>query len=432
MRRIWIFLVVGLTAVLITLFLYFGYPITQPAAETAVSPPVTIPVSQGDVEQTVTAPGQLVSTQDELLSLEVGGRLRQLNVRPGTIVQAGDVLAEVDPNPYAVALTEARLRLKQAQAEQQQAVATAELTVADAETGVSQAQAQFPAVTAAELRLQTAVEAEQRAAVEYDKAVNRPWEPDDVTESYRLGLVAAQRERAVAESELTAVRNQQWAAGEAIASRRTQVEQANLTLNYLQENGIDPLLALAVSQAEADFAATKLVAPFDGVVLDVLVQPGETLAAGQGVLLLTDPTRGEVRTTVIEEDLPLTQLGQTAEIFFDAQPEIGVQGTVARIVPRRVVGEERPLYHVYLTLNDPIPPGVFPGMTADAAIIIARHRNVLRLPRALVPTRADGTATVTLWQNGQEQPRTVTVGLRGDAYVEIVDGLEVGDEVVAE
>ena len=174
------------------------------------------------------------------------------------------------------------------------------------------------------------------------------------------------------------------------------------------------------------------MAPFDGVVLDVLVQPGETLAAGQGVLLLTDPTRGEVRTTVIEEDLPLTQLGQTAEIFFDAQPEIGVQGTVARIVPRRVVGEERPLYHVYLTLNDPIPPGVYPGMTADAAIIIARHSNVLRLPRALVPTRANGTATLALWQNGQEQPRTITVGLRGDAYVEIVDGLEVGDEVVAE
>jgi multidrug efflux pump subunit AcrA (membrane-fusion protein) len=109
-----------------------------------------------------------------------------------------------------------------------------------------------------------------------------------------------------------------------------------------------------------------------------------------------------------------------------------VQGTVARVVPRRVVGEERPLYHVYLSLNDPIPPGVFPGMTADAAIIIARHPNVLRLPRALVPTRADCTATVTVWQNGQGQPRTVTVGLRGDAYVEIVDGLVLGDEVIAE
>lgn len=432
MRRIWIFAVVGLTAVLLPITLYLRSQTSQPAAETAVVPPVTIPVSQGDVEQTVTAPGQLVSTQDQLLSLAAGGRLLQLNVRPGTVVKAGDVLAQVDPAPYAVALTEAKLRLKQAQAEQQQAVAAAELAIADAEAGVNQAQAQIPAITAAELRLQTAVEAEQRAAVEYDKAVNRPWEPDDVTESYRLGLVAAQRERAVAEAELTAVRNQQWAAGQAITSRRTQVDQATLNLTYLQDSGVDPLLVLAVSQAEANFAATKLIAPFDGVVLEVLVQPGEVVAAGQGIVLLTDPMQGEVRTTVIEEDLPLAQLGQTAEIFFDAQPEIEVQGTVVRIVPRRVEGEERPLYHVYLTLNDPIPPGVFPGMTADAAIIIARHSSVLRLPRALVPTRADGTATVTLWQNGQEQPRTVTVGLRGDAYVEIVDGLDVGDEVVAE
>jgi macrolide-specific efflux system membrane fusion protein len=71
-------------------------------------------------------------------------------------------------------------------------------------------------------------------------------------------------------------------------------------------------------------------------------------------------------------------------------------------------------------------------MTADASIIIVAQDNVLRLPRALVQARSDGTATLEIWQDGQAVNREVTVGLRGDVYVEIVDGLAVGDEVVAE
>jgi hypothetical protein len=50
----------------------------------------------------------------------------------------------------------------------------------------------------------------------------------------------------------------------------------------------------------------------------------------------------------------------------------------------------------------------------------------------LLQARSDGTATVDIWQNGQAVSRQVRVGLRGDVYMEIVAGLAVGDEVVAE
>ena len=79
-----------------------------------------------------------------------------------------------------------------------------------------------------------------------------------------------------------------------------------------------------------------------------MARPGETVAAGMNLILLADPTALEVRTTVIEEDLPLVQVGQPAELFFDAQPDAAVEGRVARIVPQRVRGENRPLYHVYI------------------------------------------------------------------------------------
>ena len=211
---------------------------------------------------------------------------------------------------------------------------------------------------------------------------------------------------------------------------RAEIEQVRIALERLQ-GGIDPLLLREVEIAEKDLAAATLRAPFDGVVLEVRAIPGEMISSGTGVILLADPSAAEVRTTVIEEDLPLVQIGQAVELFFDALPDAAVPGRVARIVPRRVHGEDRPLYHVYVTMDE-LPEGVVAGMTADASIITAQRVDVLRLPRALVRARSDGTAQVKVWVNGQVESRTVQVGLRGDVYVEISDGLHEGERVVGE
>jgi HlyD family secretion protein len=210
------------------------------------------------------------------------------------------------------------------------------------------------------------------------------------------------------------------------------VARSSLDAQYLAATGVDPLLQLAVDEAEAALEKTVITAPFAGVILDVFSRPGEQLAAGANLALLTDPRQGEVRTTVVEEDLSFVTVGQPAEIYFDARPDVLVDAAVARIVPQRVQGEARPLYHVYLSLNDPVPDGVYPGMTADASLLIDGAADVLRLPRALVAVRSDGTATVKVWEDGQAVAHEVTTGLRGDVYITILDGLAEGDEVVGE
>jgi multidrug efflux pump subunit AcrA (membrane-fusion protein) len=189
---------------------------------------------------------------------------------------------------------------------------------------------------------------------------------------------------------------------------------------------------MAVDEAKADLARTTIRAPFDGVVLDVLARPGEQLAAGSNLLLLTDPAQAEVRATVIEEDLSQVAIGQEAEIYFDARPDVVVNGWVERIVPQRVEGEARPLYFVYLALNEVPPEGIFPGMTADASLLVERERNVLRLPRALVTSRADGTATIEVWAGGRSMSKEIVTGLRGDVYVTVLEGLAQAELVVAE
>jgi multidrug efflux pump subunit AcrA (membrane-fusion protein) len=453
----------------------------QAQADAAPAAHPTVPVSRGDVQQTVIAPGQLVGTQESVLGIDVAGRLAEINVRPGDVVHTGEVLARLDPAPLQAALEEAqlrlaaaeseqrrrladaelalraaRLRLEQAQTEHPRQLAEAELALQAAVSGLEQAQLQYPSLTAAEIRLQNAIAAERTAEAEYHEALERQqanWEPAEVAEGYLRALESARDARAIAAAEYSAAQGRQAASGKALQDREAEIEHARIALQRLQdgvdpllalelekahkalanltETGVDPLLELAVRKAQADLEAATLIAPFDSAVLNVRARPGETLSRGAELITLADPTAVEAQVTVIEEDLPLVQVGQPAEIFFDARPEVTVQGQVARIVPQRIAGEARPLYQVYLAL-EALPEGLLSGMTVDASIIIDQRTDVLRLPRALVRAGSGATARVEVWADGRAQERPVQVGLRGDAYIEILGGLSEGERVVGQ
>jgi multidrug efflux pump subunit AcrA (membrane-fusion protein) len=193
----------------------------------------------------------------------------------------------------------------------------------------------------------------------------------------------------------------------------------------------DPQLARIFEDAEEALIAAELKAPFDGVVLTVTAVPGMAVSPFEGFIRMADPRALEVRTTVIEEDLPLVRAGQPVEVFFDAAPDAATEGLVSRVVPRRVQGEPRPLYHVYIDIASP-PDQIVSGMTADASIVVAQRSDVLRLPRAIVRAGSGGTARVEVWSGGVAEERTVEIGLRGDVSVEIVSGLAEGERVVAD
>jgi len=411
---------------------YLGYRNARPEAAAVPIAPVTVAVSRGVVQQTVTAPGQLVGTWEMMLGMDIAGRLLAVNVRPGSVVQQGDIIAQLDPAPFEEALTTAQIRLAQAEDEYQQQLAEAELATANSQAQVGSTQAKFPSLTAAEVNRQAAIDAANRAEIEYQKALDRPWEPPQVAEGYRLEWERAKDQQTIAQAEYEAVLNQRWAVGQQVAALETEVERTGLAAQFLRAEGVDPLLSLAVTQAENELAATVLRAPFIGVITEVWARPGQAIPAGSDLVLLTDPTQAEVRVTVIEEDLSLVRAGLSAELFFDARPELTVAGSVSRIVPQRVAGEARPLYYVYIELDDPLPEGVVPGMTVDASIIVAQEEDVLRLPRALVSVRLDGTALVEVWHDEQRESRTIQVGLRGDVYITVQSGLSAGDQVVGE
>lgn len=482
---------------------YLGMQSGKEEPPPTVQAPTTVAVTRGGVRQTVTAPGQIVGVRQFTLAMEASGKLAEINVRPGEKVQAGAVLARLDPAPLAqeVATAQADLELARARLEKLKAgpsetdLAAAQLDLAQAEANLNQLTAgasasDLAAARAAIQAAQTELENARQNLVIVQKSdivskdvrdleyehnwyeanygeYKKKYEQGQVdktrldlewnallTAKERLDSARAQAALALSEANARVARAEE-------SLRQAQADLAELqkapdpekvgaaelgrekALAQLEQLGAGPsevdlkqaeaavwAADLALQKAQIDLEAAALTAPFDGIVLEVKANPGDTVGAGAGLIVLMDTAAIEIKATVIEEDLPLVQVGQQVELFFDAQPDATVSGLVARIVPQRTSGD-RPLYPIYITVDD-LPEGLLAGMTADASIILDQRENVLRLPRAVVRARADGTATVEVWTGTQTEARTVQVGLRGDLNVEILGGLHEGDQVVAE
>jgi len=370
---------------------YFGFATTQEPEPTPT--PQTVSVTSCDVEQTVTAPGNLVNINEAEVKMPATGKLSGVNVRVGDIVKAGQTLAELDP----VTTTQAQVDLLEAQ----QA-----LEKLQKQRNVLN----YPRATDDFIKdLRKKITLAKQVVNELDEAYRKTEDP--LAKSQMLAsLTAAKADLANLQSNLN------W-----YTSKPTENDITNADSE------------LALSQAKYDAAkavldSLQIKAPFDGVVFAVNAQSGETYPAETALFKIGDPQALEVVANVTEEDYPLLSVDQSVEIYFDARPDVTIQGKVERIIPKRIEGD-RPLYNIYISLNE-VPDGLAAGMTSDTAITIAKSAGVLCLPRAVVRASGGNTTIIKVWDGVQSVDTEITVGLRGDTYVEIVSGLSEGDQVV--
>jgi RND family efflux transporter MFP subunit len=441
---------------------YFGFESSRAEASPTPAPPSTVPVEVCDVEQTVTAPGNLVNTREQPIEMPADGRLAEILVRPGDPVKQGQVLARLaDREKFTSEVAGAQLALLQAQHDLDQLSHDAPLKSAEARLALVEGQKALDEATRARQRLDlpradsTTIEtarthyaitesAYKAARKAFQRVAGRRESDRDRAEALReMNEARTARDKALATLNWYEGHPSEQDIAEAdakLALAETQLALAQETWNTLEE-GLDPLevnLAEAkvedararLAEAEAALKLIEIVAPFDGVVLEVSARPGERAAAGTGLLVLNDPHAVEVQATVIEEDLPYIEVRQPVDLFFDALPDEEIQGAISRIVPQRIEGD-RPLYTVYIT-PERVPDKLVAGMTSDASVIIAQRQGVLCLPRALVGASPNGKAIIEVWSGGQKVKRTVEVGLRGDAFVEILSGLREGEQVIAQ
>ena len=192
---------------------------------------------------------------------------------------------------------------------------------------------------------------------------------------------------------------------------------------------------LAVADAEAALAGTKLTAPFDGTVLQTNVAAGDVVAANTPILTLANLNDLQVLASVDETTIRRVSAGQPAQMTFDAVPGQTLQGQVGEVPLQGTLQGGVMVYEVPISLVGAEKLPLLVGMTANVKIAVGQAENALLVP-AMALQKANGMYQVlvpnTADPAGQPEAVPVEVGLSDGSYTQIVRGLNDGDKVVVE
>jgi len=192
-----------------------------------------------------------------------------------------------------------------------------------------------------------------------------------------------------------------------------KVDNQNQLENY--EN------ALKTLQRQID--KMTIVAPFDGVVSQVLARTGDLIGGGAPIATLIATSR-TVRANISEENFAGIQVGQKASVRFLTYGNQLYDASVSKILPTADPATQR--YVVFLKVDIPLEQ-LKPGLTGEASIVVGKHDNAL-----IVPRRALSGDKLFVVKNGRVQLRTVSLGYVGLNEAEILTGVDEGEAVITE
>lgn len=168
---------------------------------------------------------------------------------------------------------------------------------------------------------------------------------------------------------------------------------------------------------------TRLVAPFDGIVVARYADAGSALSAGSIVVEVADVSKLRLTVDVPERDAAAVRLEQTASVTIAALANRTVAAKVARFAPAL----DEATRTLRVEIDVPNPDGSFlAGVAARAAIDLGSRHEVLVLPADAV-VQEGGEAAVLVVDGETARRRKVTVGYDRGPVVEITEGLT-GDE----
>lgn len=316
--------------------------------------------------------GVVEARRNYLVGPTSAGRVRKVAVDVGDVVQAGQLLAEMDPvdlDQRLVATSAAANRAKSA-------VDTAAAQLADS---VARRE-----VSAANAR-------------RYDDLGKKGFVSSSVTEGKSQELKSAEAQFAGAEA--------------ALAGARQDLARLNAERDGAQQQRSN----------------LRLLAPADGVVTARDAEPGSTVVAGQAVLRMVAADSLWIKLRLDQNRSAGLQVGLPAEIVLRSRPNQVLAGKVARIeLLSDSVTEER----IAQVAFDAPPSDVSVGEMSEITLRLPAVKQALAIPSAALRQRGGKTG---VWVQAADKLSFVAVrtGTSGaDGSVQILDGLKEGEAVI--
>jgi RND family efflux transporter MFP subunit len=380
---------------------WYRWPSTASAAEASL----VAPVKRGEFKVLVTTTGELRASK--FVQVTGPAQAQMVNVYQtkvtsivpeGSIVKAGDIIAELDRGPVATRLNDVTLNLQKAQAD---------FTTAQLDSALNLAQARED-VRTAEYGLEEKKMAKEQAQYEAP-TVKRQAEID----FEKAGRALEQ-----------AKRNLDTKTKQAVAKMSSVGADLSRQQNQLKN----------IQEVMGSFTVK---APSPGMVIYVREWNGKKKGVGSqwspwdpAVATLPDLTQMESDTYINEVDVRKIAVGQKVEIALDADPTKKLAGTVTQIAN---VGEQRPnqdskVFEVKIEVTKP-DTTLRPGMTTSNAIETASLSNVLSIPLEAVITES-GYSFVYKKDGSRVVKQQIETGMTNDNEIVVKQGLSKDDRVL--
>ena len=348
-------------------------------------------VQRRDLLQTVVASGRVETPHRVNIGAQMTGTVARVPVTEGQAVKAGDVLIELVSTELQSASRQAQQAVVQAQNRQRQ---LHELQGPVLQQTLRQAQAS----------LDTARASWQRNGALFDQGF--------------IGEAALDESRKV------------------LALADAQVASVQKQVMSTQAGGAEHSLALgAVAEAQANAAGVSakaryavIKAPVSGQLIGRNVEVGDVVQAGKVLMTLSPDGVMQLVVQIDEKNLRMIALGQQALASADAYPQQRFKAQVGYINPG--INTQTGAVEVKLDVLEP-QQSLKQDMTVSVDLLVARKPQVLALQAGRINDISGASPWVWLLLAGHAVRRPVMLGLRGGAWVEVLDGLREGDAVIA-
>jgi len=348
-------------------------------------------VQRRDLLQTVVASGRVETPHRVDIGAQITGTVARVPVAEGQAVKAGDVLIELVSTELQSAKRQAELAVLQAQGRLRQ--------LNDLQGPVVQ-----QTLRQAQASLDTARASWQRSLALFEQGF--------------IGQAALDESR------------------KALALADAQVQAAQKQVASTQAGGAEHSLAVgAVAEAQANAEVLKakaryavIKAPVSGQLIGRHVEVGDVVQAGKVLMTLSPEGATQLVVQIDEKNLRLIALGQQALASADAYPHQKFKAQVAYINPG--INAQTGAVEVKLDVLESVQT-LRQDMTVSVDMAVARKPQALALQVSQVNDINGPAPWVWLLDAGHAVRRPLRLGLRGGAWVEVLDGLREGDAVIA-
>ncbi len=361
----------------------------QPALEVSVRT-----VERGHVEDTVPAiaSGTVMLQLDSRIAADYMGTIETVAVHEGQEVKAGDTLIKLRAAELDAQVELAAANLEAGESALRQAQLGADISKTMTSAQFKQSTAQSDLATRELNKLQSMLESGAISKTEFDRAAVQSRVADEATTMAKAG----QRE--------TDVRNE-------------EIRMAEANIKQLRAG-------LQAAKAARDKAI--VTAPFDGRVAKIFLDEGEAVTMGMPLMQLIDNSEFYVEAPFDEANAAEIKVGQKVRINLDAYRGDNFYGRVEYIAP---VIQMNPDLSRTLNVKILVEEGkdkFIGGMSADVIVVVEEKDGVIFAPSdALI---RDEYAYVI--EDGRAVRREVTTGTGNWESIEILDGLQEGDQLI--